>query len=96
MVPGSAFGGEFPAAVALSGLALPPCPLDVTSMGQEAMGGQVEGDEWSEIPPLANLTTSLSCLVSLQNLQIGRPALPNREHTFILRTSRVFMEIGTC
>lgn len=63
VAPGSAFGGEFPAAVALSGLALPHYPLDVTSMGQEAVGGQVEGDEWSEMPPLANLTGQLPLAV---------------------------------
>lgn len=89
MAHGNAFGRELPAAVDLSGHARPHCPLDVTSMGQKAVGGTVGDDEWSEMPHLANLTTSVSCSVSLQNLQIGQPALPNRERMFILRTSSV-------
>lgn len=63
MAHGSAFGREFPAAVDLSGRALPHCPLDVTSMGQEAVGGKVGVDEWLEMPHLANVTRQLQLAV---------------------------------
>lgn len=63
MAHGNAFGRELPGAVDLSGHAQPHCPLDVTSMGQKAVGGVVGGDEWSEMPHLANLTGQLQLAV---------------------------------
>lgn len=82
------FGREFPAAVVSSGKALFQCPLCVTTMGQEprrVMSG------WRRLIWPTHHTTSVSLQSHHRTFRCYHPALPKREHKFILRTSSLWM-----
>ena len=86
MVHQGAFGVEFPAAVGL----LCGCPAFMSSFRDVYGPGGKGGDEWLEVSHHVNPARQLQFTVQspCRTCRGCHPALPSREHMFILRTSR--------
>lgn len=66
------------------------CPVFMSSFHDVCGPGGKEGDGWLEVSHHVNLARQLQFTVqsSCRTCRGGHPALPSREHMFILRTSR--------